>query len=529
MSQASDHAPGSSAEKAQLRLETISELGGISEVPSQYLHGWRLGVVITSLALGIFLIALDTTIMGIAVATFTSDFRDLDDMAWFGSAYLLTITAFQPSFGTLYKFFNAKYVYIASIVIFEVGSILCASSPTSSVFILGRAISGLGAAGIYQGALGIVGHTVLEKRPLHFGIVVSSFAISACVGSILCGVLTAHLTWRWCFWMLSSTCSPVSPCDFDCVRNVPIGAVVLIVVSIVLDLKNANPHNAALPLKEKMKYVAGTGTVVFMGATTCLPLALQWGGQTLPLHSSKIIGLLVGFGTLTIAFGIIQWKRGDNAIIPLRVIHRRTVFMVICLLFFTVVAITVVRIQTPAYIRSLSCSITNEALVIYRKLSAYSSSGLLQLNGDIITSVGLEAMVGNMKSNQLSFSSANLHSYRGVFFSAWRSSNLADLTSDSAVGLAIGQVLLITNLQNDIPCLVLAISPEAVIQAGASTLYLSTTDPQISLAIYGVWTSALRAVLILALVASALCIPFGVWIENPNVHVVAKQQKEQGS
>ena len=70
------------------------------------------------------------------------------------------------------------------------------------MFILGRAIAGLGAAGIYQGALGIIGYTVvLNHRPLYFGVVVSSFAISACIGPVIGGALTDHVTWRWCFWM----------------------------------------------------------------------------------------------------------------------------------------------------------------------------------------------------------------------------------------------------------------------------------------------------------------------------------------
>lgn len=82
------------------------------------------------------------------------------------------------------------------------GSILCVASPSPRVFILGRAVAGLGAAGVYQGALGIVGYTVvLEKRPLYFGVVVSSFAVSACIALALGGALTGHVSWRWCFWM----------------------------------------------------------------------------------------------------------------------------------------------------------------------------------------------------------------------------------------------------------------------------------------------------------------------------------------
>lgn len=83
-----------------------------------------------------------------------------------------------------------------------VGSIMCAAAPSSAVFILGRAVAGLGAAGLFQGALGIVGLIVpLEKRPFYLGIVVSVFGIAVCFGPIVGGVLTDRASWRWCFWM----------------------------------------------------------------------------------------------------------------------------------------------------------------------------------------------------------------------------------------------------------------------------------------------------------------------------------------
>lgn len=82
------------------------------------------------------------------------------------------------------------------------GSILCATAKSSPVFIGGRAVAGVGAAGLVQGALAIVTQSVsLERRPFYLSIVASVFALSAFVGPVLGGVFTDKLSWRWCFWM----------------------------------------------------------------------------------------------------------------------------------------------------------------------------------------------------------------------------------------------------------------------------------------------------------------------------------------
>lgn len=85
----------------------------------EYLKSWKLGVVIACLFCGDFLIAIDTTIINVAIPKISSDFHSLQDVAWYGTAYLITLTAFQPIYGTMYKSFNIGAMYRTSIVVFE--------------------------------------------------------------------------------------------------------------------------------------------------------------------------------------------------------------------------------------------------------------------------------------------------------------------------------------------------------------------------------------------------------------------------
>lgn len=85
----------------------------------QYPSTWRLAVIIASLCFGTLLIALDNTILTVAIPRITTVFNSLNDVGWYGSAYLLSITALQPTFGNFYKYFDVKIIYLVSIFIFE--------------------------------------------------------------------------------------------------------------------------------------------------------------------------------------------------------------------------------------------------------------------------------------------------------------------------------------------------------------------------------------------------------------------------
>lgn len=80
---------------------------------------WRLAIVIVSLCCGTFLVALDTTIISVAVPSISTTYQAFDDVGWYGSAYLLTVTAFQPAFGNVFQLFDAKATYLSVAVLFE--------------------------------------------------------------------------------------------------------------------------------------------------------------------------------------------------------------------------------------------------------------------------------------------------------------------------------------------------------------------------------------------------------------------------
>lgn len=88
-----------------------------------------------------------------AIPRITDDFNSLTDVGWYGSAYLLTCCALQLLFGRIYTFFSIKGTLLTSVLVFEAASALCGAAPNSVAFIIGRAFSGIGAAGIFAGTV----------------------------------------------------------------------------------------------------------------------------------------------------------------------------------------------------------------------------------------------------------------------------------------------------------------------------------------------------------------------------------------
>lgn len=162
-------------------------------------------VLICGVCLANFVVALDTNIIATALPSITSTFGTIQQVGWYGSAYMLAISAVQPSFGRCYTVFSVKPVFCVAIATFELGSVLCAAADSSAMFIAGRAVAGAGAAGVFAGSMTIVTRTVpLETRSFYIAIVSSMFGISSILGPTVGGALTDGVSWRMCFWVCIS-------------------------------------------------------------------------------------------------------------------------------------------------------------------------------------------------------------------------------------------------------------------------------------------------------------------------------------
>lgn len=216
--------------------------------------------------------------------------------------------SFQLIYGKIYSFYSLKWVFLGAISIFELGSLICGVAPTSEALIVGRAIAGLGCAGIFSGALIILAHSVpLRKRSMYMGLIGGMYGIASVAGPLMGGAFTDHATWRWCFYI-----------------NLPIGAVAIIIIVIFFTPPKRTKADRISGI-DKFKELDLAGTSVLLPGIVSLLLALQWGGSKYTWGSPTIIGLLVCAAVLLIAFVGIQFWRDEKATIPPRILKQRSI------------------------------------------------------------------------------------------------------------------------------------------------------------------------------------------------------------
>jgi EmrB/QacA subfamily drug resistance transporter len=251
----------------------------------------QLWLVFAGLMAGMFLAALDQTIVATALPTIVGQLGGLDHYAWVVTSYLLASTVSTPLWGKLGDLYGRKRFFQAAIIIFLVGSALSGVAQNLDELIGFRALQGLGAGGLIVGAQAIIGAVVSPReRGRYMGLMGSVFAVASVAGPLAGGFFTDQLSWRWVFYI-----------------NLPVGALALGIIAV------------ALPARiERVKHsIDYAGAAVLGAAVTALILALTWGGNTYAWLSGVVLGLFAA-SVLLVAVFIAVERRAPEPLIPLQ-------------------------------------------------------------------------------------------------------------------------------------------------------------------------------------------------------------------
>jgi EmrB/QacA subfamily drug resistance transporter len=260
--------------------------------------------ILSGLMIGMFLAALDQTIVATAIRTIGDDLNGLSVQAWVTTAFLITSTISTPLFGKLSDIYGRKPFFMLAITIFILGSALCGLAQNMYMLAAFRAFQGIGAGGLMPLALAIIGDIIPPReRARYQGYFMAVFATSSVLGPVVGGFFAGqdHLLgipgWRWIFYI-----------------NVPIGIVALVVVEAVLKLDHIR--------RDHRIDWSGAGMLV-VGLVPLLIIAEQgrtWGWGSAGAYTCYVLGAI----GLT-AFLAVESRMGDEALLPLR-LFRGSVF-----------------------------------------------------------------------------------------------------------------------------------------------------------------------------------------------------------
>jgi EmrB/QacA subfamily drug resistance transporter len=248
---------------------------------------------------GMFIAALEATVVGTAMPTVIASLGGLNHYSWVFSAYLVTSTVTVPVWGKLSDLYGRRLLYQLGIAVFLLGTLLSGLSTSMTQLIVFRAIQGLGAGALVPLGMTIIGDTfTLEERAKMQAYFSGVWGLSSVIGPVVGGFITDQISWRWVFFI-----------------NLPVGVLAAVIIGLAL-------KEPKLTEKPKIDY-AGAG--LLMIAISLLMLALVEGGASVTALLTLENILLIGGAIFLLALFFYVEKRASDPIIPFDLFKNRTV------------------------------------------------------------------------------------------------------------------------------------------------------------------------------------------------------------
>lgn len=318
-------------------------------------------IVMIAVMSGLFLAALDQSIVSTALPTIVRDFNGLNELSWVVTAYLLTSTITVPIAGKLSDIFGRRKILLIGITIFVLGSMFTGISWNMASLIAFRAIQGIGGGVLMSSAFAVIGDLFAPaERARWQGLFGAVFGLSSVAGPLLGGFLTDSVSWRWCFYI-----------------NVPIGIVAFTLIFRYLP---------TIISKHARKPIDYMGAALLSGGLASLLLAMTWGGVEYPWGSIQIIGLLT-VAIAAIAGFIWQELRAEDPMIPLS-IFKNSIFRVSSIMLFLVgIAMFGAIVYLPLFAQTVQgASATNSGIILLPLVGSLTLTSII--SGQITSRTG---------------------------------------------------------------------------------------------------------------------------------------------
>ncbi|KAJ6115716.1 hypothetical protein N7523_006133 [Penicillium sp. IBT 18751x] len=270
--------------------------------------GARFVILFLSILAGDFFVGYDSSCVATLTSVISDEFGGLNEIGWYGTSYLLAFCSTVLIYGQIYSFCSMKAAYMASFFVFVIGSAVAASAPNSTAFVVGRALSGLGSAGVFAGSSIIVANTTsLKHRPIYTAMSGGMECMALAFGPVISGAVARYSKWRISFYII-----------------IPVGvAVILSVFFFVHNIER--PEHASLSNKEKLKRLDVPGFAIFVPWAISVILVLGWAGTEYPWNDWRIILLWSVAGVLLLVFLQVEYRTGDDSMFPLKLLCQRSV------------------------------------------------------------------------------------------------------------------------------------------------------------------------------------------------------------
>jgi EmrB/QacA subfamily drug resistance transporter len=269
-----------------------------------------------------FLGALDHTVVATSLATIAGDLGAVEQMSWVIVSYTLASTVVLPVLGKLADLIGARFIFLSSLVLFLIASLLCGFAQDMTQLAVARIAQGVGSAGLHLMPQTIIGEvTSPRERPRVLSIIGAAFPVAILVGPLAGGLITDAWGWRWIFWI-----------------NIPVGLIALALAVVAV------PHIAG---RSGRRFdIAGALT---LGVTvTALVLAASWVSAG-TAGTAVVVAALVAIVGLA-AFIAIELRVAEP-LVPLRHFANRTILLTIILSTVIGVGLFSVVSYVPTYIQ----------------------------------------------------------------------------------------------------------------------------------------------------------------------------------